>query len=821
MRMWPEYRSWLLLLFALMSLISLDPMDALAAEDTDNTICAMQNASWDSEASEEHSGILADEKEDESTVSIDDAGVSADSNADTNPALKTAASPASESGENEGKKTAYKEVNGNDFKDGSTGEGTLADTVDGGTDEDGLSDTGDVLPEDIPSDGVIPEGIWIAGMKALTYDGTNQVPAFRLYHGRVLLREKADYTVSCKNNQKAYALSNPNAPTAADQKKAPRLTITLKGCYSGKQTIYFGIGRLSIEDREAFSAYWKKSGNKQTPVLSWNGKVLKEKTDYTVSAVDGKTVLYGTGNFTGRLTLEDGEVSSPNTILMSKVKTPSIPAQVYLGKAYTIRDLKSKTGGVFPFTLSYGNEPLDEGTEYRIVRLLNAENPGTATILLRGTNTGENRRFIGEKRITFRINPCPMTAAGISVTDGYGNADLSAEYHKGGTKPDVSVRYGDVLLREGIDYQLSFSGNKTYPATKAKVTITGKGNYSGKRTQTFTVTRRSFSKGSGITAVAADKVVGKRAGQYQTQVSVYDAEGVLLKAGADYEKELVYLQGENILTKAAFPQAGEELIVRITGKGGYSAETLECTYKILAANESTDIKSAAIRIKDQVCDQGKPIQILSQEQFSQCTFGRTKTALTLSTDGGTTGELMVVPGSYVNNRKTGTARVTFMGINGYSGSKTVSFKIKAKSAEEIWEGVKNHDEEEGGTDEPAAEQKLLIGIGDTVLKATLADNSSTEALKSLLAKGSIPIDMHDYAGFEKVGTLPESLPQNNEQMKTDYGDLILYQGNQFVIYYGQNSYSLTRLGHIDDITKAQLKQLLGEGNVRVVLSLGE
>ena len=118
-----------------------------------------------------------------------------------------------------------------------------------------------------------------------------------------------------------------------------------------------------------------------------------------------------------------------------------------------------------------------------------------------------------------------------------------------------------------------------------------------------------------------------------------------------------------------------------------------------------------------------------------------------------------------------------------------------------------------------SETKLLISVGDTELTATLADNSSAQALVELLKQGDITIDMSDYSNFEKVGELPESLPTNDEQLDTDYGDLILYLGHRFVIYYDKNSWNFTKLGHIDNITQEELKAILGEGDVTVTLSL--
>lgn len=111
------------------------------------------------------------------------------------------------------------------------------------------------------------------------------------------------------------------------------------------------------------------------------------------------------------------------------------------------------------------------------------------------------------------------------------------------------------------------------------------------------------------------------------------------------------------------------------------------------------------------------------------------------------------------------------------------------------------------------------GTSKHTLTATLNDNSSSRALMELLEKGSITIDMHDYGNFEKVGSLPSSLPRNDTQITTEPGDIILYQGNQITFYYDTNSWNFTLLGKIDGITKAELKKILGKGNVTVVLSI--
>ena len=114
---------------------------------------------------------------------------------------------------------------------------------------------------------------------------------------------------------------------------------------------------------------------------------------------------------------------------------------------------------------------------------------------------------------------------------------------------------------------------------------------------------------------------------------------------------------------------------------------------------------------------------------------------------------------------------------------------------------------------------LKILIGETILTATLADNSSVAALKELLAQKPLTINMSDYANFEKVGPLGTILPRNDEQITTEAGDLILYQGNSFVIYYDTNSWNFTKLGKINNLTGEQLREILGAGDVTVTLSI--
>ena len=139
----------------------------------------------------------------------------------------------------------------------------------------------------------------------------------------------------------------------------------------------------------------------------------------------------------------------------------------------------------------------------------------------------------------------------------------------------------------------------------------------------------------------------------------------------------------------------------------------------------------------------------------------------------------------------------------------------AQSAAPVEETVSPQQSPEAGSSQEEA--MLKITVGDYELLATFEDNSSAEEFKQLLAQGPVTVEMDDYGGFEKVGSLGTTLTRNDQQITTEPGDVILYQGNQITIYYGTNTWSFTRLARIDDPT--DLKAKLGEGTVQITFSL--
>lgn len=118
-----------------------------------------------------------------------------------------------------------------------------------------------------------------------------------------------------------------------------------------------------------------------------------------------------------------------------------------------------------------------------------------------------------------------------------------------------------------------------------------------------------------------------------------------------------------------------------------------------------------------------------------------------------------------------------------------------------------------------SQTKILLAVGGRTMTASMVDNAATRDLLLTLQQGPIIVRMSDYGGFEKVGALPRSFPTSNSQITTEPGDIMLYQGNNIVIFYGSNSWSYTRLGKIDDADAEEVRSFLGEGPIELSLSL--
>lgn len=120
-------------------------------------------------------------------------------------------------------------------------------------------------------------------------------------------------------------------------------------------------------------------------------------------------------------------------------------------------------------------------------------------------------------------------------------------------------------------------------------------------------------------------------------------------------------------------------------------------------------------------------------------------------------------------------------------------------------------------EDETANMELTLKIDGIEVDAIWADNDSVKALKNL-AKDGLTINMSKYGGFEQVGSIGSTLPSSDTRITTNPGDIVLYSSNQIVIFYDSNTWSYTKLGHIN-LSKSELTDLLGDEDVVITLNL--
>lgn len=120
-------------------------------------------------------------------------------------------------------------------------------------------------------------------------------------------------------------------------------------------------------------------------------------------------------------------------------------------------------------------------------------------------------------------------------------------------------------------------------------------------------------------------------------------------------------------------------------------------------------------------------------------------------------------------------------------------------------------------EDETANMKLTLKINDIENDVIWTNNDSVRALKNL-AKDGLTINMSKYGGFEQVGSIGSTLPSSDTRITTSPGDIVLYSSNQIVIFYDSNTWSYTKLGHIN-LSKSELTDLLGDEDVVVTIDL--
>ena len=134
--------------------------------------------------------------------------------------------------------------------------------------------------------------------------------------------------------------------------------------------------------------------------------------------------------------------------------------------------------------------------------------------------------------------------------------------------------------------------------------------------------------------------------------------------------------------------------------------------------------------------------------------------------------------------------------------------------------IEGNDSESEETSEEINKMQIQIQIGDTIMVAELENNDAADELIELLEAGEISMSASNYGGFEKVCSIGQSISRNDEQITTEPGDIMLYNGNQLVIFYDSNSWSYTPIGHID-ASAEELEEFLSGNEDEVIIRLAE
>ncbi|MCH5324022.1 MAG: hypothetical protein J1E39_02305 [Eubacterium sp.] len=298
---------------------------------------------------------------------------------------------------------------------------------------------------------------------------------------------------------------------------------------------------------------------------------------------------------------------------ISSCTVSSIPAKTYTGSA-----IKPTV------TVKYNGKTLKLNTDYTVT-YSNNTNVGTAKVTVKGKGS-----YSGTVTKTFTINPLNINAASLG--------SVAAKYYTGAAqKPVPTVKLGSKALKNNTDFTLSYSANTNVGT--AKITVKGKGNFTGSRTMTFKIKTLSLSSAK---LTVSDQYYTGAAVKPTVKVTYGSATYTLNK---DYT--VTYKNNTNLGTAT----------VTVNGKGGLSGSK-SVTFKI----KELPVANAKITVSN-VTYSGK-----AQTPTVKVTYG--STTYTLNKHYTVT---------YKNNTNAGTATVTVKGKSGISGSKSVTFKINPKS----------------------------------------------------------------------------------------------------------------------------------------------
>ena len=360
----------------------------------------------------------------------------------------------------------------------------------------------------------------ISNIADQTYTGSLIAPNITVSCNDVELVKNTDYTVSYSNNK--------NVGTAT-------ISITGIGDYTGTITKNFNIVARDISDTTIGSIpnqIYTGNSISALPVITYNGATLTKGTDYTltysnnVNVGTGTVTITGKGNFKGTTS----KTFSISARAMSDTSVANVSSQTYTGN------------GISPLpTITYNNKTLKKDTDYTL-SYSNNINAGTATITITGKGN-----FTGTTSKTFSISARAMSDTSV--------ANISSQTYTGNViSPLPTITYNNKTLKKDTDYTLSYSNNIN--AGTATITITGKGNFAGTTSKTFSISARAMSDTS-VVNISSQTYTGNVISPLPT--ITYNNK--TLKKDTDYT--LSYSDNINAGTAT----------ITITGKGNFTGMT--------------------------------------------------------------------------------------------------------------------------------------------------------------------------------------------------------------------------------------------------------
>lgn len=461
-----------------------------------------------------------------------------------------------------------------------------------------------------------------------------------------------------------FTVSYPdeNKPGAYQAAGTYTVAVTGKGNYTGTRNLTFTITDKTLLTKAKVTVKAKDYTSGEVTLTAEDitvkvgGEILAYGKDYTLGYRDNAQAGKATVIVTGAGEKYTGDKEATFQIKgepIAKAQITGIAGKTYTGVAQT-QDVQVQLSG----------KTLRAGTDYT-VSYAKAVNAGTATL----TVTGKGG-YTGSVKKSFKIAAYDLQANGTGGLQGVPK-NLITAYVKGGATPTLALTFNGKPLEVKRDYTVTYKNNKKIAGTNDSkapaIIVKGKGNFKGTFSIPFAITASSLETEGKVTMTAADTVYLNKPGKYMVKPVLTDENGKRLTAGSDYEKTFAYaLVGvggsEKPLTAADVVSEGGVVKVTATGKGCYTGQ-LSATYRITKLSFS----NAKITVTLQAY-KGTPVT-LSEKDVTVTVGGAP-----LAYDKGYT----IVPGSYRNNTKKGTATVTIKGVGDYGGTRNVSFKITAR-----------------------------------------------------------------------------------------------------------------------------------------------